>query len=78
MKKSNFTEEQIAYALRQVESGSPPADVCRQLEVSEAIFHIWKKKIRAPGRQRAGEATRARGLGGHPKPAINRHLKTGN
>jgi len=27
MKKSNFSEEQIAYALRQIESGSPPADV---------------------------------------------------
>ena len=26
MKKSKFTEEQIAYALRQVDSGSPPAD----------------------------------------------------
>ena len=44
MKKSKFTEEQIAYALRQVESGSPPADVCRQLGVSEATFYIWKKK----------------------------------
>ena len=38
MKKSKFTEEQIAYALRQVESGTPPADVCRQLGVSEATF----------------------------------------
>ena len=44
MKKSKFTEEQIAYVLRQVESGSPPADVCRQLGVSEATFYIWKKK----------------------------------
>ena len=44
MKKSKFTEEQIAYALRQVESGTPPADVCRQLGVSEATFYIWKKK----------------------------------
>ena len=44
MKKSKFSEEQIAYALREVESGRPPADVCRQLGVSEATFYIWKKK----------------------------------
>ena len=44
MKKSKFTEEQITYVLRQVESGTPPADVCRQLGVSEATFYIWKKK----------------------------------
>ena len=36
MKKSKFTEEQIVHALGQVESRSPPADVCRQLGVSEA------------------------------------------
>ena len=45
MKKSKFTEEQIAFALREVESGRPPADVCRQLGVSEATFYIWKKKF---------------------------------
>src|SRR5215211_8932825 len=44
MKKSKFTEEQIAYVLRQVESGTPPADACRQMGVSEATFYIWKKK----------------------------------
>ena len=44
MKRSKFTEEQIAYALRQVESGTAPADVCRQLGVSEATFYIWKKR----------------------------------
>ena len=44
MKKSKSTEEQVAYALRQVETGTPPADVCRQLGVSEATFYIWKKK----------------------------------
>ena len=45
MKKSKFTEEKIAFALREVESGRPPADVCRQLGVSEATFYIWKKKF---------------------------------
>ena len=44
MKKSKFSEEQIAYVLRQVEAGSPVADVCRQVGVSEATFYIWKKK----------------------------------
>lgn len=45
MKKSRFTEEQIAYALRQAEVGTPVADVCRQLGVSEATFCVWKKKF---------------------------------
>jgi putative transposase len=45
MKRSKFSEEQITYALRQVESGTPLADVCRQLGVSEATFYVWKKKF---------------------------------
>jgi putative transposase len=44
MKKSKFSEEQIAYVLRQVEAGLAVADVCRQVGVSEATFYIWKKK----------------------------------
>jgi putative transposase len=45
MKRSKFSEEQIAYALRQVESGTPVGDVCRQVGVSEATFYQWKKKF---------------------------------
>ena len=44
MKRSRFSEEQVAYALRQAESGTPVGDVCRQLGVSEATFYTWKKK----------------------------------
>jgi putative transposase len=44
MKRSRFSEEQIVYALRQVESGTPVGDVCRQVGVSEATFYAWKKR----------------------------------
>jgi len=44
MKRSRFTEEQIAYGLRQAEQGTPVPDVCRQLGVSEATFYVWKKR----------------------------------
>ena len=43
MKKSKFTEEQIAFALRQAETGTRVAEVCRKMGVSEATFYIWKK-----------------------------------
>ena len=45
MKKSKFSEEQIAYALRQAEAGTAVPDVCRQLGVSEATFYVWKRKF---------------------------------
>jgi putative transposase len=44
MKRSKFTDEQITFALRQHEAGTPAADLCRQRGVSEAAFYIWKKK----------------------------------
>lgn len=45
MKQSRFAEEQIAYALRQAESGTAVAHVCRQLAVSEATFYVWKQRF---------------------------------
>ena len=44
MKKSKFTEAQIAHALRQTESGTPVPDVCRQMGCTEASFYVWKKR----------------------------------
>ena len=42
MKRSKFSEEQIVYAIRQAESGTPVGDVCRQLGVAEqTILMDW-------------------------------------
>ena len=39
MKKSRFTNEQIAFALKQAETGMPIEEVCRKLGVSQQAFH---------------------------------------
>ena len=44
MKRSRFSEEQIVYAIRQAESGTPVVNLCRQLGVNDATFYSWKKK----------------------------------
>ena len=44
MKKTKYTEEQIAFALRQSESGMTVAEVCRKMGICEATFFNWKKK----------------------------------
>jgi putative transposase len=44
MKKSKFTEQQIAFALRQAETGTKVKDVIRQLGITEQTFYRWKRK----------------------------------
>ena len=48
MKKTAFSEEQIAYALRQAETGTPVADICSKLGVSEQTFYRWTTKFATP------------------------------
>ena len=60
MKKSKFTNEQIAFALKQAETGTLVAEICRKMGVSEPMFYRWKKKfdglgvaeVRRPARTR--------------------------
>ena len=44
MKKSKFTESQIAFILRQAEEGTAVAEVCRKAGISEATYYNWPKK----------------------------------
>ena len=44
MKKSKYSEEQIAFPLRQEETGTRVAEVCRKLGISEMTFYRWKRK----------------------------------
>lgn len=43
MKQSRYTEEQIAYAMKQAETGTPVAEVIRRMGISEQTFYHWKK-----------------------------------
>ena len=49
MKRKRYTDEQIAFALRQAESGSRVSDICREHGISEATYYIWKKKYSGLG-----------------------------
>ena len=49
MKKTRYTEEQIAFTLKQVETGTRAGDVCRKMGISEATFYNWKKKFAGLG-----------------------------
>jgi len=44
VRRSRFSVEQIVAALKQVELGMTPADLCRKLGISEQTFYRWKKQ----------------------------------
>ena len=49
MKKTRNTEEQIAFALKQAETGTRVGEVSRKMGISEATFYTWKKKFGGMG-----------------------------
>ena len=59
MKKTRYTEEQIAYALRQAELGTPVVEVVRKMGVSVQTFYRWKKHYARMG---VGEIRRLKQL----------------
>ena len=59
MKKSRFTEEQIALALKQAETGTRIDVICRKVGISDATFYKWRAKY---GGMAASGASRLRDL----------------
>ena len=44
MKKKRYSEERIAFALRQHESGTTVSEIIRKMGISEPTFYRWKKQ----------------------------------
>ena len=44
MKKSKFTEQQIAFALKQAETGTKIQEIVRKLGITEQTFYRWKRR----------------------------------
>ena len=45
MKTSKFTDSQIMSILKQAESGTPVATLCREHGMSNATFYKWRAKF---------------------------------
>ncbi len=45
MKRSKFSEEQITFAIQQVEAGIPVRELCRKYGISTKTFYNWRKKF---------------------------------
>ena len=68
MPRKGHTEEQIMYALRQVEAGKKVSDMCRELGVSQQAFYSWKRRYAGLGLNESRELRQLR--------EENRKLKT--
>ena len=68
MPRKGHSEEQIIYALRQVEAGKKVGDICRDMGVSAQAFYSWKKRYSGIGVSELRELRQLR--------EENRQLKT--
>ena len=77
MKKKRYTDEQIAYALRQAEAGTPIKEVCRKLGVTETTFYNWRRKFAGMGvaELRRHDAGHRRDPGHRHDPGRDRHRR---
>jgi putative transposase len=59
--KGRFLEQQIAFALKQAETGTPVAAVLRRMGISEQTFYHWNKLYGGLGDGRVAAAEAAQG-----------------
>lgn len=68
MPRKGHSEEQIVYALRQVEAGKKVGEICREMGVSAQAFYRWKRRFAGIGLSEIRELRQLR--------EENRKLKT--
>jgi len=44
MKKSRFSEQQIAFILKQADDGTSVVEICRKAGISQQTYYRWRKK----------------------------------
>ncbi len=44
MERLKYSESQIVFVIKQVETGTRIQEVCRRMGISEATFYNWKKQ----------------------------------
>lgn len=49
MRKRKFIDDQIAFALKQVELGNTVAEGCRKMGISDGTFYKWRAKYAGVG-----------------------------
>ena len=49
MPRKGHSEEQIVYAIPQVEAGKKVSDICREMGVSAQAFYNWKRRYTGVG-----------------------------
>ena len=47
--KKRFTPQQIVFALRQTQAGTPVAEITRKMGISDPTFYRWKKQYAGMG-----------------------------
>jgi len=54
VERSKSTDEQITFALRQADTGTRVAEVCRKMGISEATFMYGRRSMVGLGMNRPG------------------------